>query len=238
MSSSDVTQFLATLPPALTCRGNGRSDHKTVTKRIRDEIALAIKRGVIPTGTKVSVRSDHNSIHVQIVAWVGAVFSSAYEEGIMDPAVGWPVEKQKRWHAERQTYVDARHTDSLADALWAIHRIADRHNYNNSDYMTDYHDVGYYLSVDAHPLESGAVRGVRLQFDTAFRELCDRAQRASEALGPRVTESVIGRHGLEQTSNEFSMKRLIAMAERANGRPLVYDKRKGWIVATDPKVAG
>ena len=91
--------------------------------------------------------------------------------------------------------------------------------------------VRYYLSVDAHPLESGAERGVRLQFDAAFKELCERAQRAAEALGPRVTESVIGRQTLEHTSSEFSLKQLIAMADRANGRPLVYDKRrKTWII--------
>ncbi len=234
MSSAEVTTFLQSLAPPLTCRGNGRTDHKGITKRIREEVALAIKREIVPTGTKVSIRTDHNSIHVQIVAWMGAVFSSAYEEGIMDSAIGWPVEKQRRWHDERQCYVDARHVDSLADALWALERIANRHNYNNSDYMTDYHDVGYYLSVDAHPLESGAERGVRLQFDAEFRELCDRAQRAAEALGPQVTESVIGRKTLEHTSSEFSMKRLIAMADRANGRPLVYDKRrKTWVTTPE-----
>lgn len=231
MGSDAFDEFFKSLPPAFDLRLQ-RIPDTLLAKTIRQELALAVTRGVLPEGTEVSVRQNKGghtcSLTAEIVRWGGAVYCPAYEESLMGGAV-WDEAKHRCWVAGRNTFVDGRLVPALSEALWAIERIASRHNYDRSDTMTDYFDVGYYLHVEASTVERAAQRGIRLQFDQKFMALCADAHRAAESLGAKVVRSVCGKHGLE-TASEHSMARLVRMAERAKGRPVVYDKRKGWVV--------
>lgn len=226
-----LDEFMASLPPAYNLRA-GYVDRAVIAKTIRADCARALACGVLPSGTQVSVRKasgrGSSSITAEIVRWEGAVFSKAYEESLMG-GDEWEPEKHRRWDTTRGSYVDGRLSDALHSALWTLERIADRHNYDNSDLMTDYHDVGYYLTVEASTVESAARLGIRMQHDKALIALHARAHAAAQAVGPRVVASVLGKRGLE-TASEYCMERLVRLAERANGRPLTYDKRRGWTV--------
>jgi hypothetical protein len=216
-------EFMSSLPPARSRRGNDWVNDVELAKIIRNECAAAVTAGALPAGTKVSVRIlHHKSLSVEIVGWEGAVFSNAYTEHLMDP-------KGTPWNSEAWSREsDPRLTEPLNRAVKLIEKIADRHNYNNSDYMTDYFDVGYYLSVDARPVEHAAETGIKRESDKTFRELAARAEVAARAVGPDATKSICGRGGVD-SADTWALERLIKIADRAKGRPVEYDKRRrGW----------
>lgn len=229
----NATDFLATLPAPLVLRGAGAyvSD-ATLAKRIRNEIALAVKAGALPKGIKVSARCNpgghHRSLTVEVIAWEGAVFCDSYVEhllsGSKDMWDGPPVYGRRR--------SDARLAPALQEALALIEQIADRHNYDNSRIEVDYFDVGYYLTVKASKVESTARSGIESERDPAFADLKAKATAAAAKLGPKVVRSVCGRAGIDGAGS-WCLEKLIKLAERADGRPLTYDKRRGaWLVAS------
>lgn len=222
-----LAQFLATLPPALSRHGANYANDVTLAKAMRAEIALAVKRGVLPP-LKVSVRINHHkSLTVEIVGWEGAVFSPDYEMYLMDEAakpgsVQWSPEHRSRDE-------DPRLSSTLNVALRTIETIVERHNYNNSDLMTDYFDVGYYLTVTARSVEAIAANGIALELDPARPALLDAAAAAAAAIGPKATKAICGRRGLDGCS-KWDLERLIKVATRANGRPVAFDKKRGaWL---------
>lgn len=233
----NAAEFVASLPPALTRHGaetptgyvQGSSPGEIVI-RIRQEIALAVALGVLPAGTKVSVRQPHyKSIIVSVTAWSGAVLCDAYVETLMDETVAWRPERRER-DEFGMVSGDDRYTAALNSALSLIEKIADRHNYNNSDYMTDYFDVGYYLSVDARPVAGLAERAIREEADPDAAALRAKAIEAAKTLPAKAVKSICGRLGVTGT-DEWSLKHLIKLAEHAKGRPVAYDKStRGWRV--------
>lgn len=97
-----------------------------------------------------------------------------------------------------------------------------------SDLSTDYFDVGYYLTVTAGTVESAAAQGIKLESDPTYRALVDRAMKAAKAVGPKAVKAICGSRGIE-ACGEWSLERLIKVADRANGRPVAFDKRRrGW----------
>lgn len=227
---TDLETFLATLPEALSRKGPKYAPDVAIAKRIRAELAAGVTSGVFPAHTGFSVRIEHHaSLSVEIVQWHGAVFSSAYEEHLMDPKLPWnPKPTDARPNGWRRSS-DARHSAALAEAVWAAEAIANRHNYDDSDSRVDHFDVGYYLNVDARTVEALAERAIRLQFDAGFARLVERAAAAATAVGSKVSRAVL-RTSFD-AANEHALARLVKLAERAAGRPLAYDKRRGWVVA-------
>jgi hypothetical protein len=229
-----IAAFMGDLPEAMDCHG-GYDDTK-LTKLVRDEIALAVKTGLLPVGTKVSVRKNHyRSFTVDIVEWKeGAVFCDDYTAHLLDPTgTDWDrdarhqdlVRDAGNWrHAGRPEY-----TPALRGAVRICERIADRHNYNNSDPQTDYFDVGYYLDVEARTVEANARTGIAMESDPAYRALLADAMIAAKALGSACVKSVCGRRGINGCG-KWSLEALIKVAARANGRPVAYDKRRrAWL---------
>lgn len=100
--SQTLEAFMASLPPAMDC--HGAISDKVLTKTMRDELALAVTRGVFPAGTKFSVRKNHyKSFTVEIVEWVGAVFVDAYVAHLMDPkGTEWDSGSGLALHADTQ----------------------------------------------------------------------------------------------------------------------------------------
>lgn len=140
---------------ATFCEACGRGvDGNMLAKQIRTDIAAAVKAGVFPKGTKVSVRQNAGrywtpcgSLTVSISAWPGAVYSDAYAASVMDGRRGFVASSQ-------------RYTQAFADALDLIEKIADRHNFDKSDIQRDHFDVGYYLNVHGGKAETAAIDGL------------------------------------------------------------------------------
>jgi ribosomal protein L9 len=110
---------------------------KEIAVRMRQDVKDAIARGALPKGLKVSIRSDHNSIDLRVVA---------LPEGfrvMSDKAASWA----KQFPARRWDYpgdaIDQQSPELrvLMDALRQIHGA---YNRDNSDSMVDYFDVNYY----------------------------------------------------------------------------------------------
>lgn len=247
MGHEALADFIAGLPPPMDTHGGYEGTQ--LSKRIRSELAAAVKAGVFPVGTTFSVRKDHHkSYRVDITEWpTGAVFTEHY--------VAWRMEQELTgakdargnltasykapdqadsgtnlvWRNDgwRPVY-DVRCTDAVNDAIRDAKSIADRHNYNNSDPMTDYFDVGYYLTVDAGSVVGAAEQGLIAECSPEFAELLRRAQDAANAVGDACTAAVLGRRGF-QGACRYRLDELIRIADRANGRPVAYDKRRrGW----------
>lgn len=235
--------FLLTLAEPLTRRGEGSSSVKDVVGRIRLEIKAAIASGVVPVGTKLSITSDHNSVRVEFKAWPGQVLNDEYATYLMDEYAGKRealrtgipyVEKAFHhppgWRDHHDRMYPAL-THALIDAITLINHLADRHNYDESDYMSDYVRVGYYLTVNASDLQALAERGLRLEWDPAFAEKARLAGEAAKRLGPKVTASLCG--AIDEAS-EYGMDRLLKLDAYAKGRPLTYCARsRGWRVSAD-----
>lgn len=227
-----ATEFLASLPAPFDTHGG--YDDTLLTKLIRDELAAAVRAGVLPAGTKVSVRKNHyQSFTVEIVEWHAPVFCDNYVAHVLDPkGTAWNAHeaRDEMRRAGRRTG-DERYTAQLQEALALIETIADRHNYNNSDLQVDHFDVGYYLTVRASAIATSAERGLQTESDPAFAELVRQAEIAAKAVGPKVVRSVCGRGGV-RGCGQWALERLIKVAANANGRPLAYDKRRSaWVVA-------
>ena len=236
--SMSVSEFLASLPAPLSRRGADYANDVVLAKRIRAELAQAVKVGAIQAGTEFSVRINHHaSLTVEIVRWQGAVFHPTFEGLLMSEMAGTgstasfdpprcerPVGRGT-WHAEL--------SDALNDALHAADVIANRHNYDNSDLQTDHFDVGYYLTVNASHVRRVAQHGIALDFDPAFKALYYKAADAARTLPKNVIKAECGKAGIEFMS-KWVCERIIKLAERANGRPLVYDKsRRRWVAAQE-----
>lgn len=194
------------------------ADDVTLAKRMRAELAQAVKVGLLPVDTRHSVRINHHaSLTVEIIAWSGPVFTPEHTEELMDPTV--KREARPRW-AYRG---DDRLVDALNEAARITNDIASRHNYDRSDSMTDHFDVGYYLTVHARTVVAAAEAGIRLESEPGFADLMGEARAAAKALGPKVVRSICGRK--IDSCGRYALERLVKIAKAAAGRPLVYDKR-------------
>lgn len=234
--TDQIEVFWESLPEPLKRRGDGRANDVTLAKQMRTDMKAAIAAGVLPVGTEISVRINHYaSLTVEIVAFEGAILAEAYAAHLLAPTVvPWDVNEAGACRARngRRAYDIRRDnvclSDALNDALALVERIAERHNYNNSDLSTDYFDVGYYLTVTAGTVESAAAQGIKLESDPTYRALVDRAMKAAKAVGPKAVKAICGSRGIE-ACGEWSLERLIKVADRANGRPVAFDKRRrGW----------
>lgn len=203
-----------------------------IAKTIKDEVAQAVSAGALPHGTKVGASTDHNSINVKVTAWEGAVFSDKFTEYLMDPkGTKWDRDEQESYRRSgnfEESRFDPRLTSSLNRALQTIEKLADRHNYNNSDTQSDYWDVGYFLHVDARPVEDLAETAIKLESNKEFGKLLEQGLIAAKAVGPKATAAICG-HADLRMADTYCIERLIKLAERAKGRPVEYDKRRrGW----------
>lgn len=233
-------EFLADLPAALdlydtrTVEGSRYLGPKDACDQIRKDLKLATVSGVLPAGVKLSIRrNDHNSIYVEIVTWPGQILTTEYELYYRDQIV--TPDSSKSWDRYRDRPFGTRCwndrcVDALNDAMRFIERVSNRHNFDKSDIQTDYFHVGYYLHVEAHSLVSQAEAGIRLEMDPKLGLEILAAMNAAKRLGPKVTKSVCGRHGVEECG-EWARQRLIKLDGIAKGRPMAYDKRaRGWRV--------
>lgn len=228
-----AAQYIAQLPPALVMRGDGgTASVDDVIKRIRSELDGAVKAGVFPSGTKINTRkgSGSSSIRSEVSVWPGQVLSNEYTEHVMDPSIKWDPDFQ-RW----KKHSDPRLSAELNKALETIEKIAERHNYNKSDSMTDHFNYGYSYDADADPVIDTAKNGIKLEIDAAFRELVAKTTAAAKAVGPACTKSVLGTARIE-SAYPSNMEQLIRIAERAKGQPVEYDgSRRGWFPKADIK---
>lgn len=238
--------FAATLEPAIDLYGHCER-RKEAFARIRTEIKAAQTAGLIPAFCKFSIRTDHNSLDIDLTAWEGKVFSDEYTEFLLAKyqPTGEPSKYSERDFETFNKPIDIetgrpwatpKLVPQLEDVRAFVTLIADRHNYDKSDRMADYTNVGFYLDVKISGIEAAAENALRLEADPAFAELHARAVAAFASLHPDCRyRAKIG--GVEV--NEWAMKGLIKMAERAKGRPLVYDKRRrGFVVDATVKVGG
>lgn len=227
-----VRKFIESLPAPIDCHGG--YDDTLLTKQMRADLALAVTRGILPAGTKVSVRKNHyRSFSIDIVAWVGPVFVDAYYAHLLDEKTApwnpghWDYDANKI-HDRGMRHGRDEYPRALNEALYAIDRIINRHNYNNSDAMTDYFDVGYYETVSANTIHGAARTAVRIESDPEYRALLADASIHAQKLGAKCVTSVCGRGGLDR-ADKHDLKAIIRISERAKGRPVAYDKRRrGW----------
>jgi hypothetical protein len=228
-----AAEFLASLPAPLARRGADYANDVTLAKRIRAELAQAVKAGVIKAGTEFSVRiNHHSSLTVEIVNWADAVWHPAFELLLQLEMVGQGSTRDFCRRNERPYGVrnwDAQYSDALNEALHVAELIADRHNFNESRIEEDYFHVGYYLTVNANHVRRVVQHAMAFEFDPAFRALFERAAEAARTLPKNVIKAECGKAGIE-FMNKWTCERILKLAERANGRPLVYDKRRGrWV---------
>jgi hypothetical protein len=236
-------QFLSSLPPAIDLTGGKSGKLDDLPKRIREECKLAINAGLLPKGTEISVRKNHHaSYHVQITAWPGQVFNDKYLEHYLDVSTRdkdfTEGDDERYSHSGRaRSRFDNRLTKELNEALVLIDALAERHNYDRSQIETDYFDVGYYMTVDANPVIAAATTGLSLEGDPEYAKLYDQAKLDAKALGPACVKSVCGNKDL-RAAGKYCMERLRKIADRAQGRPVFFDKGKhGWY-PVDPRSAG
>lgn len=228
MSESD---FFASLQPALVMRGAGSVGPDKVVERIREELKLAFTAGLVPAGTKLSVRRhDYKSINIDVAAWpLGSPLSTEYATHLMDKLTrngkgndDWYDRNRNATYSGR--HYDGRVTNELNAVLELVRKLADRHNYDNSDIMTDYFDVGYYLHIDANAIVAIAERGLQEELNPDAAAMRVRAREAATRLGPKATRSICGRLGVEHCG-QWSLEALLKLDAYAKGRPVAYDKR-------------
>ncbi len=152
-------------------QSGGRAAAVTILgDQIRKDLATATKLGLFPKGTKFSVRKNAGRYYssragswtVSIAAWPGAVYCDAYIECRLDGHSTIPYESAPYPRRPSQRYSEA-----FAAALDNAQKIADRHNYNRSDLMTDHFDVGYYLNVHGGKAEAAASAALKEEADAA-----------------------------------------------------------------------
>jgi hypothetical protein len=252
-------KFEATLEPAIDL-DNNRGMLAEVFKRIRVELKAAQKAGLIPSFCKLSIRKDgYKDLNIEVVGWEGAVFSDEYTEHLMHK---YREEYRKKHgiapapdeHPARFCDEDfgsgmsgngrelPRVTEALANVGHLIARIANRHNYDHSDLMTDLFVVGYRLDVETRAVEYAAERALQMESDPAFAQLHADTHAAINSLHPdcraRIVDAVFGRRGFESAC-EWFMKDMIRIAGRLKGRNARYDKRRrGWFPIDDDKPEG
>lgn len=220
-----LDEFIATLPPALTRSGPARADDVTLAKAIRADLKALATSGLIPVETTFSVRINHYaSLHVEFTAWPGQFWAGTHIVSLMDPRVPEP-----EWRIG-QRFV--RFTPEFAAAFRAVERIVNRHNYDRSDTMTDHFDVGYYMTVSSGLLEAVATTQLKVETDPKFAALYNDGVAAATSLGDKVVKAVCGGRSIAGAT-EWQLHRLVKMADCADGRPVKYDKRRGWIAYDD-----
>jgi hypothetical protein len=229
MAKMTASEFLASLPPALSLRGEGSSSRDSVVARIRDEVAMAVL-SVLPDGARAAVRCDRSGwtphVKVDLVAWAGQPLCAEYVSAVMDESLpnGVPVPCRGCWTARNRL------ADEVNDALALLGSVADRHNFDKSDSMTDYFHVGYYLTVSANTLIATATSGIAEEVNPALAALRVRAREAAKRLPKGAVRSICGRPGVEG-AGEYTLNRLVALDEAAAGRPVFYDRRRArWVV--------
>ena len=85
------------------------------------------------------------------------------------------------YHRERENY--PAFTTAFFNKLNNIYLIANQWNYNNSDSMTDYYDIGYYLDIDIKNSEFSPRQSMTEAEKTAYNEeQAEKARREAEAL--------------------------------------------------------
>jgi hypothetical protein len=196
-----AAEFLASLPAPLSRRGADYASDVVLAKRIRAELAQAVKVGAIAAHTEFSVRiNHHSSLTVEIVRWgSAAVFHPRFESLLMAEACGSGStsdfdRRSERpygalsWHAEL--------SDELNTAVHTAELIADRHNFNESRIEVDYFHVGYYLTVNANHVRKVAQHGIALEMDSSFRALFERAHEAARSLPKNVIKAECGKAGV------------------------------------------
>lgn len=236
----DTTSFLASLPEALNLRGENSASRADVVAAIRRDLKLAVEAGLIPKDVTFSVtKRDYNSITVELIEWYGQVLTDAYFEHHMSTllstfmkdavAVAFTPERCAR---TRRMSNDPRLVEAVNDVLSLVEQISDRHNFDESDPMTDYFHVGYYLNVGARRVITAAELGIQMECDPAWAEMVQRGRDAAKRLGAKVVKSVCGNGGVDGCG-QWSLERLLKLDEMAAGRPLTYDKRRrNWVVAS------
>ena len=121
---------------------------KTITSRIRVDARQLAK--TFPIVKAVSVRMRHHSAIDCVVSFV---------EGVELVNPRW-ADSQANWNPSERP--EPLHTERVREVLKAVETIRDSYNYNNSDLMTDYFDVGYYGSTNADSSQTIAAEKVAL----------------------------------------------------------------------------
>jgi N12 class adenine-specific DNA methylase len=142
----------------------------SIASTIRNDIKLDIAAGELPKGIKMSVTkgSSAPSVNVSVKELPAdfQLYSVAYAKWYAD-------QKERQWPQD----VDS--PNLFSPEGQALHnrltRLMDAYNYNRSDYQSDYHDVGYYSSLDTQTIkESDVVRLAALPDEEAQRLLYER----------------------------------------------------------------
>lgn len=200
--SQAAAAYFSSLPPARPTSVLDAPSFYDLVDQLRKETNEAISSGALPSGTKIAVRkiSHGKSLKIEITAWPGAVFSTAYTEHLMDPD-GTPIPKGAA-HNEL-----VRLSPDLSEALNLLWKIADRHNYENRA-----GDRAYYFKVDAQPVEDAAAHGIRLESKREFSELLEQAQAAAKIIGPQATKALCDGKPLNR-AGESCFRKVIRAAE-------------------------
>lgn len=103
-----------------------------IAKLVRGEIKAAIKSGAMPA-CKVSVRSDKNSLRVEVTE-VPAGFVICSPERV----------RHERDYPYEPSYSRGRFTPEAQAVREMLQSFMDAYNRDNSDIMTDYFDVNFY----------------------------------------------------------------------------------------------
>jgi hypothetical protein len=85
------------------------------------------------------------------------------------------------YHRERKNFPEL--TTKFWDKLNKIYEISNQWNYNNSDSMTDYFDIGYYLDININSPEFSPRQEMTEEEKTAYNEeIAEKERREAEAL--------------------------------------------------------
>jgi hypothetical protein len=112
-----------------------------VSKEDKAKIAAALKQ-VVPAGWKYSLAVSHLSTIVMTISaapfdLIGAFKPNEY----FNPETATDLEVSNYHYRSRLK------DECVADTFEAIFKALNTDNYNNSDVMTDYHDVGHYVEL-------------------------------------------------------------------------------------------
>ena len=114
-------------------------DNKEIAKEIRKDLKETFWKDF-----KFSVTSPNGSIEIGIIEWNIEFFTLEYREAKkINTYESWAEYKaklDKRW-----LYRD--YTEEWTSIMKEVTKIWDLYNHDNSDSMTDYFDVNYYLTV-------------------------------------------------------------------------------------------
>jgi hypothetical protein len=110
-----------------------------IAKRFRQDVKEAIGRKVpegLPKGLKLSVRSDHNSISVRVVACPGLVVLN----------LARLCQERDNPHTWCQN-PEPIHPEAAAELLKTLKAMLNAYNYDGSDLQSDYFNVNFYENI-------------------------------------------------------------------------------------------